>query len=162
MAISKENVVRSLSWLSSGMLEARQRRRQESAHTRLASTIQTMQMKISGVGAKEPTIVDVVVPFDEVAINDPSTTGVTHEDIHFASGYRWVSGGMPFVQASVIGWNLDDDGNFKGARVRIQAYDPQDIQLDFAGVVHLTFFTFSVPDDEQPIDDDQGVYDGQP
>lgn len=162
MAISREQVNRSLSWLGTGLFDARQRRRQERAHTRLATTIQTMQMKISGVGAKEPTLVDVVVPFDEIAINDPGTTGFDHEDVHFASGYRWISGGTPIVQSSVIGWETDDDGNYTGARVRIQAYDPQDLQFEFSGAVHLTFFTFSVPDDDTPIDDDQGVYDGQP
>lgn len=148
MSLGQNAIHRSIGSLAISINRAVERKRAELIAERLAEVDQQFQIDIAGT-AGGLVWKRVNVDFDEVFYDAPSQRDSDHDEPHFTYGAT-IDGGQPvMISAHVSDWEIDEQGHYTGATIRIGCFDPTNSGKKFTGRLHANFQGLAAPNDTE-------------
>lgn len=150
------SVQRVLGRLTIGTVKDREAQVARTADSKLREELFEFQLAFAGNANDHIGWQPARCVFPAPMVSAPLQRDVDLDAPQFWSGYQLYSSSAPVVMVAYVqDWDTDDSDYFTGASCQIGAYVPGGVEdVEFAGIVHLTFQGYSGPILE---DDDQGA-----
>jgi hypothetical protein len=148
---------RSMGAMTVDLLEGQRAHDQELLPLSAGDMAQQVQFNVSGRAGKHPTYseVDVTWPYPFLMRLAQDQVESYLQNPHFAFGVELLTDGFLLLDAQVRSWTADDSNMVTGARVRVSAWSPEARKKHkFAAVLHLTFFGYAAPREDNEADDE--------
>lgn len=148
-----ERLRRSINALTIGVVQAQRTRERELGPLSAGDIVQQVQVPVSGRVGRTPVQDDFEVqwehPFLTRVAKGQST--MSFDNPTFATGIELKSADPVMLNVHLTDWVEDDSSFIVGAKVRLSAWSPNAPKLSrFSGIVHLTFFGYAAPTEEDP------------
>lgn len=142
---------RSISALTIGVVQSQRVRERELGPISGGDMGQQVQFPVNGRVGRTPVMEELDVQWPHPFMTRVSTarSNMAFENPTLAIGIELQSEDAVLLQAQVKDWIEDDSSFLVGAKVRIIAWCPSAPKLTtFSGIVHLSFFGYAVPSDD--------------
>lgn len=106
------------------------------------------QFDIAGDGSNI-TWAEITVTFSETLYDAPGQTSSDNPEPQVSFGYVIETPNPLIISAHVSDWDIDNEGNFVGATVRVGCFDPDGSAGQFTGGLHATFKGLGAPADSE-------------
>jgi len=147
--IDHHAITASLSKMTIEVNRAMEAKRTEADPYALSEVEMHYQFDIAGEAGSGITWAEVTIDFSEVLYDAPSQTSSDNPEPQVTFGFTMETPDPVALFAHVADWEIDDEGNFVGATVRVGCFDPDGQADRFAGGLHATFKGLGAPADTE-------------